>query len=343
MRYIISLLLASTALPALAEVPQVVADIPPVHALVAQVMGDLGSPTLLLDRGASEHEFQLRPSQAALVEGADLIVWVGPELTPWLSRVTDSLGSGVPTLALLAAPGTALQDFAETEPDGHDKEHGDAAHDEHGHDEHGHEEHGHEEHGHWEEGHGEEGHAEEESGHEGHDHGGTDPHAWLDPANAQVWLGAIAAELSRVDPANAATYAANAASAVTGIDALDAEVAAILAPAQGRPIVVFHDAYGYFAGHYGLTIAAALAPGDATSPGAARLSAIQARLSDGTPVCAFPEPQHDPALLTQMAEATGARLGGAIDPVGSLLDPGPGAYAMLLKGMAQTIADCAGD
>ena len=40
MRYIITFLL--TASPALAEVPRVVTDIPPVHALVAQVMGDLG-------------------------------------------------------------------------------------------------------------------------------------------------------------------------------------------------------------------------------------------------------------------------------------------------------------
>ncbi|MBL9049588.1 MAG: zinc ABC transporter substrate-binding protein, partial [Tabrizicola sp.] len=46
MRYIITAVLAST--PALAEVPSVVTDIPPVHALVAEVMGDLGQPELLL-------------------------------------------------------------------------------------------------------------------------------------------------------------------------------------------------------------------------------------------------------------------------------------------------------
>ena len=68
MRYIITFL--ATATPALAEVPQVVTDIPPVHSLVAQVMGDLGQPELLLAKGADEHDFQLRPSQAGAVAGA---------------------------------------------------------------------------------------------------------------------------------------------------------------------------------------------------------------------------------------------------------------------------------
>lgn len=335
MRPILFSLLTVLAAPAKAEVPRVVTDIPPVHALVAQVMGELGTPELLLDRGASEHEFQLRPSQAALLAEAGLIVWVGPELTPWLDRVMGSLGEGVPSLALLEAPGTGLRGYAEeahgAEEEGHD--HG--GHDHGGHD-HGGEDHAGEDHA---------AHDAEDSGHadhEGHDHEGADPHAWLDPGNAQAWLAAIAAELGRLDPANAAAYAANAEAAAGQVATLDAEVAEILAPVKDRPIVVFHDAYGYFADHYGLTIAAAIAPGDATSPGAARLREIEAELQGAAALCAFPEPQHDPALLTQLAEATGARIGGAIDPVGSSLEPGPGAYAALIRGLAQTIADCAG-
>ena len=63
----------------------------------------------------------------------------------------------------------------------------------------------------------------------------------------------------------------------------------------------------------------------------------------GDVLCIFPEVQHDPALVTQMAEGTGARIGGAIDPVGSTLEPGPGAYAALLTGIAQSLADCVAD
>ena len=94
MRYIISLLLTSLALPAWAQVPQVVTDIPPVQALTAQVMGTLGTPVLLLEKGADEHDFALRPSQMRDIATADLVVWVGPELTPWLDRALAANLSG---------------------------------------------------------------------------------------------------------------------------------------------------------------------------------------------------------------------------------------------------------
>jgi len=299
MRYIITLLM--TATPALAEVPSVVTDIPPVHALVAQVMGDLGQPELLLAKGADEHDFQLRPSQAGAVAGAGLVVWIGPELTPWLEGALETRPEGAASLALLDAEGTLRRSYAEGEGE-----------DDHDHDE------------------------------AGHDHGSEDPHAWLDPGNAQVWLGLIAAELARLDPEHASTYQANAEAAAAQVAALDAEVAAILAPVQGKPIVSFHDAFGYFGDHYGLDFVGSIALGDASSPGAARLAGLRQQIEAGGVVCLFPEVQHDPALMDQLAEGTGVRIGAALDPVGSSLEAGPGAYAALLRGLAETSADCAG-
>ena len=331
MRYIITLAMAST--PALAEVPQVVTDIPPVHALVAQVMGELGQPELLLARGADEHDFQLKPSQAAAVAASDLVVWIGPELTPWLDGAMDNRANDAAGLALLSAEGTILRTYGNgahdaTTKDDHGHDHAeDHAHEDHDHaHDHAHDDHAHD-------------HAHDDHAHD-HAHDGTDPHAWHDPDNAKLWLTAIAAELSRLDPDNAAVYQANAKAAADAITALDAEVAAILAPVQGKPIVTFHDAYGYFADHYGLTLAGSIALGDAASPGALRLSELRATLEGGDVLCIFPEAQHDPALVTQMAEGTGTRIGGLLDPVGSTLEPGPDAYAAFLKGMAQTIADC---
>lgn len=330
MRYIITLV--ATATPALAEVPRVVTDIPPVHALVAQVMGDLGQPELLLAKGADEHDFQLKPSQAGAVADSDLVIWIGPELTPWLDGAMDSRSEGAAALALLDAEGTQRRAY------------GDAKTDAHGHGEDHAEEAGHSEHeGHADEaGHSEAAHAEEAGHDDGHDHGSEDPHAWLDPANAQVWLGLIAAELGRLDPENGATYAANAVAAGERIAALDGELVALLAPVKDKPIVTFHDAYGYFVDHYGLTVAGSIALGDASSPGAARLAELRGELEAGGVVCIFPEVQHDPALVEQITEGTGVKIGGALDPVGSSLDAGPDAYAALLRGMAQTIADCAG-
>lgn len=312
MRYIITAILAST--PAFAEVPSVVTDIPPVHALVAQVMGDLGQPELLLTKGADEHDFQLKPSQAGAVADADLVVWIGPELTPWLDSAMETRPEGASALALLDAEGTERRAYDEGgAEEGHDDHAEEAGHD--GHDEDGHDE-------------------------DGHDHGGEDPHAWLDPGNAETWLGLIAVRLGELDPENAAIYAANAEAAKAEIVALDATLAARLAPVKDKPVVTFHDAYGYFGAHYGLAFAGSVALGDAASPGAARLADLRATLEAGAVLCIFPEVQHDPKLVEQMADGTGARIGGALDPVGSTLEPGPGAYAALLTGIAETLATC---
>ena len=84
----------------------------------------------------------------------------------------------------------------------------------------------------------------------------------------------FAHDLGRIDPDNAATYEANAAAATDGIVAVDTEIALLLEPVTDRPIIVFHDAFGYFARHYGLTIAGAIADGDAAAPGAARIAEL---------------------------------------------------------------------
>jgi zinc transport system substrate-binding protein len=342
MRYTISILSASAALaltPAWAEVPRVMTDIPPVHALVAQVMGDLGQPDLLLDRGANAHSFQLRPSQAANLADAGLIVWIGPDMTPWLDRAVDGLSPDTAQLRLLEADGTFTRMYGETGAHDHEA-HAEKGHDDHGHDDHGHEDHaeaGHGDHGHDDHGHDDHGHDHDHAD-EGHAHDGTDPHAWLDPANGQLWLGLIAAELSRLDPENAATYDANAAAAAREIAALDASLADRLASVKDKPFVVFHDAYGYFAGHYGLTIAGSVALGDAASPGAAHLSALQEKM--GSALCIFPEAQHDPKLVQTMADATGTRIGGALDPEGAGMEPGPQVYGAILTGLADTILSC---
>jgi zinc transport system substrate-binding protein len=95
------LLLASPA----AAAPRVVADIAPVQSLLAMVMGGAGEPALLVRPGLSEHDHALRPSDARLLAEADLIVLVGPALTPWLAGPLASLAPAARVIELGALPG----------------------------------------------------------------------------------------------------------------------------------------------------------------------------------------------------------------------------------------------
>ena len=318
MRLPLILSAALLATPALADVPKVMTDLPAVHSLTAQVMGDLGTPGVLLEQGSDPHHFQLKPSQARALSQADLVVWIGPEMTPWLARAIEGVGLSGEVLELFGLDATHRQDFGGTPAD----------HEEHG------EEEDHEEHA------DEADHDEPGQDAHGHVQAGLDPHAWLTPENGQAWLTAIAGELSRLDPGNAATYAANAQAAKAALEETEANIRTLLAPVGDAPIVVFHDAYGYFASHFGVNVAGTIALGDAAAPGARRLAEIREKLEHAGAVCVFPEAQHDPAYVKTVVEGTGVRVGGALDPSGSALDYGPGLYDALLTGLATTIADC---
>lgn len=308
---LVAAILAAVAGMARAEVPRVVTDIPPVQSLVAQVMGDLGTPEVLLGRGADPHEFQLRPSQAAGLTRADLIFWIGPELAPWLERALQGVGGADHAVALLHVPGTFTMAFAPGEDADHDHDTAGAGDSDHDPD-------------------------------NEHAHGGLNPHAWLDPDNAEHWIDVIAADLAKADPEHAATYVANAKAAKAAVAAADARAKALLAPVKDAPLVVAHDAFGYFARHYGLNVVGAVSLGDAARPGAARLAEMRDLLKAKGAVCVFPEAGQDPKLIKVVVEGTGARMGAPLDPPGTMLDRGPGLYAALITGMAQAVADCAG-
>ncbi len=320
------------AAPALADVPRVAVDIAPVHALVAQVMSGVGVPDLVLQPTASPHAHALRPSEAAALQGADLVVWVGPELTPWLADPLGALAPNAARLGLLEVEGIRRLGFRDGASfEAHD--HGDADHDDHAHDapDHGGETHDdHAGHDHAHDDHAHDDHA--------HDHSGIDPHAWLDPANAALWLDVIAAELSRLDPDHAATYAANAATAQAALTTMQADIAARMASLSGG-FIVFHDAYHYFEARFGIEAAGAISLSDASDPGPARVAEIRDLVAAEGIACVFVEPQFNRGMVDAVFEGTGVRIG-VIDPIGAMLEPGPALYPALLDAMAQSFEAC---
>ena len=341
-------LLGSTAL---ADVPSVAVDIAPVHSLVARVMEGVGTPNLIVQPGASPHEYHLRPSEATALQEADLVFWMGEDLTPWMKSALETLAGDAAVTTLLDADVTILLDFREgalfeAHEHGDEEMHGHEEEDDHDHEEHAedevheHEEHAHEEHENEHEEHAEnEEHEHEEHAHEEHAHGAHDPHAWLSPGNASAWLNLMAAELSAADPENAGAYFANAAAARTEIEALSAEVSTILDPVRGGSFIVFHDAYQYFETSFDFPATGAISLSDASDPSPARIAEVQDRIRDEGIDCVLAEPQFNEGLVTVVIDGTDANTA-VIDPLGAHLDPGPELYPQLIRNMAMALAGC---
>ena len=95
---ILAVLGLSSAAPA--GVPAVVTDIPPVQGIVAAVMEGVGMPEVAMGGGADPHHGALRPSEARALAQADMVVWVGPQLSPSFTRAVGALAGGATLIAL---------------------------------------------------------------------------------------------------------------------------------------------------------------------------------------------------------------------------------------------------
>ena len=77
---------AAWTLPATAHEKTIVSSILPIHSLVAGVVDGVHEARLLLPASASPHGYSMRPSEARLLQNADVVVWVGPDLETFLER-----------------------------------------------------------------------------------------------------------------------------------------------------------------------------------------------------------------------------------------------------------------
>lgn len=109
--------------PLAADAPNVVTDFGPTQAIVARVMQGAGVPDVLLTGADNPHDFALRPSQARTLSEADIVVWLGPDMTPWLDQAMAGLGENAQSVTLLDVPGWDVLDIRES--DGHNHDHGD--------------------------------------------------------------------------------------------------------------------------------------------------------------------------------------------------------------------------
>ena len=210
-----TILLSTSALAA----PKVIASVMPVHSIVASVMGDVGTPVLLLSGKNSEHTASLSPEKISELGKADVVFMIGGGLEHKLGQVSGTEAvNGKKFFALTGAPGIKtlkIRQGGAFEAD--DDEELPATTDD-----------------------------QYEFAKK------YNVHIWLDPENAKAMTKAIAAELGKIDPEHARTYEANAEAYLASLDQLEKDISAETKSIQGKPFIVFHDAYPYFEKRFGL-------------------------------------------------------------------------------------------
>ncbi len=150
-----------------------------------------------------------------------------------------------------------------------------------------------------------------------------DPHFWLDPTRLADVATALADDLARRDPADAADYRANAAALVADLDRLDTEFRTGLAQCRTRELVTGHAAFGYLADRYGLHQEGVAGMSPDIEPDAATLRDLSAHVRDTGVSTVYSESLVSPALAETVAREAGARVA-VLDPLEGITDASKG-------------------
>jgi len=164
-------------------------------------------------------------------------------------------------------------------------------------------------------------------GHRAAGHRGLDPHIWLDPRLVIIQARAIMEGLCRVDPAGRERYRTGFQRFRKRCLDLDRRLRGLLAGLQGRRVLVYHPAWGYFCRAYGLAQVPVQREGK--SPGPRQLARLidQARRVGAKVVFV------QPGFSTRGAEMVARAVGAKVVP----LDPLAPDWAENLKRVARAI------
>ena len=292
--------------------------------MVERIGGEHIALTTLVGPEGDTHVYQPTPKAARSVAEADLLFMNGLEFEGWLERLAEAASfDGAMVVATTGVSPIAFEEHEDDDHDEHDEHDEHAGHDEH--DEHA----GHDEH----------------DEHAGHDHGTFDPHAWQSLDNAVIYANNIAAGLAQADPANASEYYTNRAAFVAEIVALKSDIDAMMAalPADKRTVVTPHDAFGYFAEAYDLTFEAPQGMSTESEVSAADVAALITQIRRESISAVFIESITDNRMMEQIANETGATIGGTLYSDALSGETGPAStYLDMMRHNATTLSDALG-
>jgi zinc/manganese transport system substrate-binding protein len=271
--------IAATALPATADPLRVVASFSIIGDLAKNVGGDRIALTTLVGPDGDAHVYEPKPTDAAAMANADVVLVNGLHFEGFLNRLVDASATEAAVVELTRG----VETLAMSE-EGHA----------HGHDG------------------GAEG-GRPEAG-QGDDRHPIDPHAFQSVANAKIYVENIADAFCAADSAGCDAYRGNAASYTGKLDALEAEVRAAVAaiPADKRTVITSHDAFGYFEHAYGIIFLAPEGISTEAEASAADVATLIRQIRHDNASAIFVENITNRRLIEQIASETGLRIGGTL-------------------------------
>jgi ABC-type Zn uptake system ZnuABC Zn-binding protein ZnuA len=171
---------------------------------------------------------------------------------------------------------------------------------------------------------------------------GDNPHLWLDPMLAYVYVEIIADEFVIYDGVRAEFYNDNFAAyrdeMVKLRDEIQAEINKI--PEGQRKLVTYHNSFEHFARRFGLEIsgAAVAEPGQAPDPAA--INSLVQTIRDQEIPAVFTEDGYDASVMNDIAAQTGAELCALSTEIKS---DSIETYAEMMRRNTREIVRCLGD
>lgn len=306
-----------------------------------QAFGELVDVEIVMPAGANPHDFAPSARQAEAMENADLVVVNGAGLEAGMQSVIDAAAdAGAPVFEV--AEHVDVVEFGEA---------GD----------HDHEDHGHEDHGHADDATGtttaddhadddraEGDHADDEQsedGHEGHDHGPIDPHVWLDPLLVAEAVDSLGHELVDLGVDHDAVHEA-ADPYIAELESLDAELAEMLSalPEERRVLITNHDAFAYFAGHYGFEVVGTIIESNTTDAdtSAAHIEELVEVIDAEGVTAIFAENVESDQLAQSLADETGGEVEVVELLTGSLGEGDAATYVGFMRTNVELIVNALG-
>ncbi|MCK5168012.1 MAG: zinc ABC transporter substrate-binding protein, partial [Rhodospirillaceae bacterium] len=227
------------------------------------------APQLLMPATTSAHDFQLKASDARMIEKSDIIFWVGPEMEKSLSKSIATLAGDARVVALMNEPAISPIPY-DANPD---ESGGSDGHDAHDHD------------------------------------GQNDPHIWLATGNAMVIVDAIAKTLIAADPDNRGIYEKNTHVAKNRIKSLRRQMIKFLRAIKDVPFVTQHDGFSYLVREFGLNQRGNIVNIQGSDAGARHIVELKKLIKNEQIKCIFTEPQMTSQMAKSISMDMGVRLG----------------------------------